>query len=138
RNELGEVIRWFGTNTDVTEQIEAETALRELNETLEQRVEAQARERTRIWNVSQDLLVVADREGKFLSVNPAWTATLGWSKAELIGRTADGLVHPHDADRTRAETARLAGGDRTLRFENRLRHKNGSYCRLSWTAVPDQ
>ena len=138
RNELGEVIRWFGTNTDVTEQIEAETALRELNETLEQRVEAQARERTRIWNVSQDLLVVADREGKFLSVNPAWTATLGWSKAELIGRTADWLVHPHDADRTRAETARLAGGDRTLRFENRLRHKNGSYCRLSWTAVPDQ
>jgi PAS domain S-box-containing protein len=29
RNEAGEVIRWFGTNTDVTEQIEAENALRE-------------------------------------------------------------------------------------------------------------
>jgi PAS domain S-box-containing protein len=28
RNEVGEVIRWFGTNTDVTEQIEAENALR--------------------------------------------------------------------------------------------------------------
>jgi two-component system NtrC family sensor kinase len=28
RNETGEVIRWFGTNTDVTEQIEAENALR--------------------------------------------------------------------------------------------------------------
>jgi PAS domain S-box-containing protein len=28
RNEAGEVIRWFGTNTDVTEQIEAENALR--------------------------------------------------------------------------------------------------------------
>src|SRR6476619_15859 len=29
RNEAGEVVRWFGTNTDVTEQIEAENALRE-------------------------------------------------------------------------------------------------------------
>jgi PAS domain S-box-containing protein len=28
RNEAGDVIRWFGTNTDVTEQIEAENALR--------------------------------------------------------------------------------------------------------------
>jgi PAS domain S-box-containing protein len=44
RNEAGEVVRWFGTNTDVTEQIEAEKALRELNETLEQRVEAETRE----------------------------------------------------------------------------------------------
>ena len=29
RNEAGDVIRWFGTNTEVTEQIEAENALRE-------------------------------------------------------------------------------------------------------------
>jgi len=29
RNEAGEVVRWFGTNTDVTEQLEAEKALRE-------------------------------------------------------------------------------------------------------------
>ena len=28
RNEAGDVIRWFGTHTDVTEQIEAENALR--------------------------------------------------------------------------------------------------------------
>jgi PAS domain S-box-containing protein len=28
RNESGDVVRWFGTNTDVTEQIEAENALR--------------------------------------------------------------------------------------------------------------
>jgi PAS domain S-box-containing protein len=34
RNEAGDVIRWFGTNTDVTEQIEAENALRESEEEL--------------------------------------------------------------------------------------------------------
>lgn len=58
----------------------SESAMRELNETLEQRVEAQTRERFQIWKVSQDLLLVADRDGKDLSVNPAWTASLGWSE----------------------------------------------------------
>jgi PAS domain S-box-containing protein len=138
RNEHGEVVRWFGTNTDVTEQIEAEKALRDLNETLEQRVETEARERARIWNVSQDLLVVADAEGRYLSVNPAWTATLGWSEADLVGQTSEWMLHPDDSEKTRAELARLAEGRRSLRFENRLRHKRGTFCWLSWTAVPDR
>ena len=34
RNEAGEVVRWFGTNTDVTDQIEAENALREALQSL--------------------------------------------------------------------------------------------------------
>jgi PAS domain S-box-containing protein len=34
RNENGDVVRWFGTNTDVTRQVEAENALRSLNESL--------------------------------------------------------------------------------------------------------
>jgi signal transduction histidine kinase len=45
RNEAGEVVRWFGTNTDVTEQIEAENALREalrsLRETQTSLIEAE-------------------------------------------------------------------------------------------------
>jgi PAS domain S-box-containing protein len=137
-NEAGELVRWFGTNTDITEQIEAEKALRELNETLEQRVEAEIRERLQIWNVSQDLLVVADLEGKYLSVNPAWRVSLGWSEHDLLGKTSQWLVHPDDRQRTIAEIAHLAAGRRTLRFENRFRHKDGSYRWLSWKAVPDE
>ena len=138
RNEAGEVVRWFGTNTDITEQMEAEKALRELNETLEQRVEAQTRERFQIWNVSQDLLMVTDADGKFLSVNPAWTVLLGWSEAELLGKTSQWLLHPDDRERTRAETSQLAAGHVTQRFETRFRHKDGSYRWLSWKAVQDQ
>ena len=138
RNEAGEVVRWFGTNTDVSEQIEAEKELRNLNETLEQRVESEAQERARIWNVSQDLLVVADAEGSFLAVNPAWTAMLGWSAEDLLGKTSEWLLHPDDREKTQAEIIHLAQGRKTLRFESRYRHKSGSYCRLSWTAVPDR
>jgi PAS domain S-box-containing protein len=138
RNDAGEVVRWLGTNTDVTEQTKAEQALRDLNETLEQRVEVEARERARIWNVSQDLLAVADMEGRFVAVNPAWKATLGWSEVDLLGKTSQWLLHPDDARKSKTELARLGTGRKTLRFESRLRHKRGSYRRLSWTAVPDQ
>ena len=137
RNEAGEIVRWFGTNTDITEQIEAEKALRELNDTLEQRVVLETRERLQIWNVSQDLLVVTDLDGKYLNVNPAWTAVLGWSEAELLGKTSQWLLHPDDRAKTRAETEHLAAGNITQRFVTRIRHKDGSYRWLSWKAVQD-
>jgi PAS domain S-box-containing protein len=129
----GSIREWVGCLIDIEDrkratqqQAEAEKALRDLNETLEQRVEAEARERARIWNVSQDLLVVIDKEGKYLNVNPAWTAALGWSEADLVGNTSEWLVHPGDREKTQAELARLFKGHRTLRFENRLRRNDGT------------
>jgi PAS domain S-box-containing protein len=138
RNEGRDVVRWFGTNTDVTQQVEAEKALRSLNESLEHRVAEQAKERDRIWSVSPDLLVVADTSGTLLSVNPAWTATLGWSETDLLGKSADWLRHPDDTTRSHIELARVVSGRKSLLFENRLRHRDGSYRWLSWTAVPDE
>lgn len=138
RDEDRKVIRWFGTNSAITEQIEAEKAIRELNETLEQRVEAETRERLQIWNVSQDLQVIADMEGKYLRVNPAWASSLGWSEFELLGKSSAWLLHPDDRERTRNETQQLAAGRTTLRLENRFRHKDTSYRWISWKAVPNQ
>jgi PAS domain S-box-containing protein len=137
RNEAGDLVRWFGTHTDLTEQIKAETALRNFNETLEQRVEAEAQDRARIWKVSQDLIVVTDIEGRFVAVNPAWNATLGWSEGDLLNKTSEWLVHPDDWEKTRAQQGRVAEGSKTLHFENRLRYKQGSFCWLSWTAVAE-
>ena len=73
--------------------------LAELNATLAERVEEKTRERDRIWNVSQDLLLVADHDGIWRSVNPAWTRTLGWSEAELLNRTSEWIEHPDDHGR---------------------------------------
>ena len=138
RDGDGEVVRWFGTNTDVTERIRAEKALRELNETLEERVEAATRERLQIWNVSQDLLVVADLSGTCLGINPAWAATLGWSEPDIVGKTWEWLVHPDDLERAGAEFANLVAGGKSLHFEARIRHCDGSYRWLSWKAAPDR
>jgi PAS domain S-box-containing protein len=152
RDQNGRAIRLVGAHSDVTEQVMAEQALRqseerfrkladqlaELNATLAQRVEDKTRERDRIWNVSQDLLLVADRNGVWRTVNPAWTRTLGWSEAELLNRTSDWLEHPDDGGITQAQINKLGASETTVRFESRFRHKDGSYRWLSWTGVADQ
>ncbi len=115
-----------------------ETKLRHLNATLEQRVEEEAQERARLWNVSQDLLVVTDMDGRFVSVNPAWNATLGYSEGDLLNNTSDWLVHPDDLAKTRAHQSRVAEGNNTQYFENRLRDERGSYRWLSWKAVAEK
>ncbi len=138
RNAQGEIIRWIGTNTDVHDQKMIARELAELNATLAQRVEEKTRERDRIWNVSQDLLVVADRNGVWRTVNPAWTSTLGWSEAELLNRTSEWLEHPDDNGLTRAKVRELGASETTVRFESRFRHKDGTYRWLSWTGVSDK
>jgi PAS domain S-box-containing protein len=152
RDENGRAIRLVGAHTDVTEQVVAEQALRqseeryrkladqlaELNATLAQRVEEKTRERDRIWNVSQDLLVVADSKGVWQTVNPALTRTLGWSEAELLNHTSEWLEHPDDNGLIRAQVRKLSTEGTTVRFESRLRHKDGSYRWLSWTGVSDR
>jgi PAS domain S-box-containing protein len=145
KNLGGEVIGINVAAEEITErkQAEAELAasqkrLHDLNKTLAERVAAEAKERDRVWNLSQDLLVVSDlSSGRILNVNPAWVSTLGWSSEYLIGQYIETLVHPDDRERTGAESLNLAAGKKTLHFENRLRCRDGSYRWLSWYVVPD-
>ncbi|MGA8799741.1 MAG: PAS domain-containing protein, partial [Pseudolabrys sp.] len=116
RNADGIIIGINVVAEDITERKRAESALRELNETLEQRVRAETHERLQIWNVSQDLLAIADADGKLLNINPAWTSVLGWPEAELIGKTTQWLLHPDDREKARVETKQLAAGHVTHRF----------------------
>ncbi len=55
---------------DITDRKRTEQSLQTLNESLEQLVRERTKERDRIWQVSQDLLGIADADGVWLSVNP--------------------------------------------------------------------
>src|SRR5712691_9309730 len=128
------------TVVETTERVRAEAALRaseealiELNDTLEAQVAQKTRERERIWRVSEDLLGVSNFDGYFLSVNPAWTAVLGWSEDEIRAMHVTELRHADDAPHSEAGRARLADGVPTVRMENRFRHKDGSWRWLAWT-----
>ena len=131
----GRITRWFGTCTDIQEIIDAREVLARSREELEAEVTARTQERDRLWRLSRDPFLVADADGRWLSVSPAWTEILGWREAELLGRTSEWMEHPDDREKTRAEVGAIAGGASTIRFENRFRAKDGTYRWFSWTAV---
>ena len=43
---------------------------------------------------ANDLFAVISPQGRFVSVNPAWTTLTGWTQDELIGRQCADFVHP--------------------------------------------
>ncbi|MBB3763587.1 PAS domain S-box protein [Sphingomicrobium lutaoense] len=134
-DENGKPIRYFGLVQDVTEKKLAEQRLRELNDTLEQRVAERTEERDRIWRLSQDLLGVADEQGRWVSVNPAWTRVLGWKERDIVGQTSEAFGHPDEEPMRVEDLRRLADEENAAPFECRFRHKDGSYRWLSWTAA---
>ncbi|QIG99637.2 MULTISPECIES: PAS domain S-box protein [unclassified Bradyrhizobium] len=120
---------------DVTERHAAEEALRELNTSLEQRVEERTQERDRIWRVSRDMLGVALSDGTWISVNPAWTKVLGWQIDEIRGKTSEWLEHPNDRRKMRDAVASLALPEQNAEFESSFRTRDGDFRDLAWTAV---
>lgn len=136
RDEDGQVIRWIGSNTDIEEQKANAQALAKLNATLEEQISARTAERDRIWRLSKDVMLVADFNAELKAVNPAFTSTLGWREQDVLGTSFLDLVHPDDVQSTMQQVGSLSSGAHVFRFENRYRRKDGSYCTLSWTAVP--
>ncbi len=120
---------------DVSARKRAEHKLQELNETLELQVAERTAERDRMWDTSPDLMLVIDFEGRFRQVNLAWTALLGYTRDELIGRHVNGFVLETDhAATVDAYESAAQGGRQTI--ENRYRHKDGSIRWISWVAAP--
>jgi PAS domain S-box-containing protein len=93
-------------------------------------------DRDRIFESASELIIVANADGTFRNVNPAWKEVLGWERSDLIGRPFLDYVHPDDKEATILEFTRVAGGERTVNFENRYRAKDGSYRHLAWTGTP--
>jgi PAS domain S-box-containing protein len=91
----------------------------------------------RIFTLSQDLIAVADFDGRFTRVNPAAEEIFGYTEEELLARPYIELVHPADRDATAAEADAIARGKPTLSFENRYVRKDGSIRVLDWTTTPD-
>lgn len=93
-------------------------------------------ERDRLFNHSVDMLCVAGFDGRLQQVNPAWTVCLGWTAEELTSRPMIDFIHPDDHAATLASRNTIHGGNASVGFENRYRHKDGSYRCFSWSVHP--
>jgi len=92
-----------------------------------------AEDLARLWEGTNGLLAIARYDGRIEHVNRAWEAALGWTPAELVGRSLAEFVHPEDVDITFATMAssRDTGIDD---FEFRCRTRAGSWRHLTWRA----
>jgi PAS domain S-box-containing protein len=116
-------------------RIDAAKALRALNQQLEQLAEESAAERDRMWRLSGDIMLVTRAEGPIAAVNPAWRTILGWEEQELVGANLFDLVHPDDMAPTQAALSMLDNDGRLApNFQNRYRHRDGSYRWIAWNA----
>jgi PAS domain S-box-containing protein len=81
--------------------------------------------------------VIASADGYFKHASDSVTDVLGWSLAEILSRPFLDFVHPDDHAATLAEVDRqVRSGEKVLHFENRYRHKDGSWRLLSWKSMP--
>lgn len=139
QDDDGNVIRIVGVARDITEQKVAEENLFKLNLELEERAEQLAGELTRFFTVSVDMLCISSVDGYFKRLSPSFTDHLGWSIDELLATPYMDLIHPDDIAATRAEVQRQTQrGEAVMSFENRYRHKDGTYRVLSWKSVPQE
>lgn len=95
------------------------------------------KEQNRFFNLPLHLLIISELDGTIKRINPGWTEKLGYEIEELIGKKFLDFVHPDDLDTTINEMEKLSQGITTFNFENRYRHKDGSYRTLSWSANVD-
>ncbi len=102
-----------------------------------QYVQAAQQETQRIYDMSQDMIGTASFQGFFLTLNPAWERTLGFTNEQLRAEPFISFVHPDDIQSTLAEAGKLADGAKAISFENRYRCADGAYVWLSWNSVPD-
>jgi len=100
-------------------------------------VEQARQETARVFNSSIDMLGSANFDGYFVSLNPAWSQVLGYTTDELMSTPFIDFVHPDDVDYTVEEAADIQGGQNTISFENRYRHKDGHYLWISWNSAAD-
>ena len=92
----------------------------------------QTEERRRIFETSQDLILVMDSHGFLVQISPSCETILGYRPNEMIGRSGEDFIHPGDLETSRAEMRAARRGERTRMSDTRVYHKDGHAVQLSW------
>src|SRR5690606_10096258 len=111
RDERGVVRGWLATMMETTQVQHAQQQLRDMAAALEQQAALRTADRDRLWNLSDALMIVARFDGTIVAANPGWTAALGWTEVETVGRHIRAFLHEEDASALDMEGALLRSVD---------------------------
>jgi len=98
----------------------------------QQALNQEIEERQRIFETSQDLILVTDTKGTFVQVSPSSLAILGYRPEDVIGHSAVEFIHPDDLENTREEMRSARRGRHMRNFETRYVHRDGHAVALTW------
>ncbi len=126
RDRQGQVMRWFGTNTDVTEQREWEERVRHSEQRFRLLVDTAA---TIVWTTDAF-------KGEFRDPQPRWSAFTGQSLEQARGVGWLEAIHPEDREHT-LDAWRTASAARSrYQVEHRLRRADGAWRHMAVHGVP--
>jgi PAS domain S-box-containing protein len=117
-----------GTIIGVSKTVRDITESKRTQQALGQEIE----ERRRIFETSQDLILVTDPQGVFVQVSPSSETILGYLPEEMVGHSAVEFIHGDDLDNTREEMRAARRGQHRRNFDSRYIHKDGRIVTLSW------
>jgi PAS domain S-box-containing protein len=124
RDESGEVVRWFGTNTDIAEQQAIEAALRE------------SEERFRAMADSAPVPVWVSGERGIEFVNQVFCEFSGLQAKDLLEDQWTALIHGDDLPSAMAMRDRARERAEPYKFEARFRRKDGEWRWLQVSLRP--
>jgi PAS domain S-box-containing protein len=105
------------------------------NKRTEQALSQEIEERRRIFDSSNDLILVTDTAGNFIQVSPSVTAILGYQPSDMVGHSAVEFIHPDDLEHTRNEMRAARRGQSKRNFETRYIDRQGNAVALNWTGT---
>lgn len=127
RDETGRIQSWFGTNTDITDRLEAEEALRD----------SESRFRLMVESAKEYAIFTMDMEGRVINWNTGAERLLGYSEPEIVGQSYQILFTPEDIaerqEQQEMQSALAKGGANDERWHQR---KDGSRFWANGLAMP--
>jgi len=124
RDELGNIVRWYGASIDIHDRKQAEEELR--------RSEEQWRD---VFENNPTMYFMVDAAGTVLSVNPFGAEQLGYQVAELVGQPVLSVFHESDREAVQRNMAScLEQLGRARSWDARKVRKDGRVRRVRETA----
>jgi PAS domain S-box-containing protein len=120
RDAGGAILKWFGTCIDIHDRREAEEALRESQEVF-----------ATAFHSSPAGTALLTSDGRYVEVNAACSALLGYAPEEMIGQTTLDLGILAAPDRERVVSASDPGSGAVRPVEAKVRRRDGSFLDVS-------